>query len=571
MATDGARTVVYRYGCPYWADLDEDGLTQLWLANRLWNALVEIEHAHEDAKAAIWRRDQACAAAMDDLAAIDAEAGVIAEQARADRQRDRTTVPREERSAVYGAVHARRKGAKAVLDAARDVAGPSLRDAFAGAKRDRSAAVKNLYGVFVQGGRLGWASFNDVTRRRFPLAVAKVAADREAGHPAQLRFSRFDGTGTLTVQVMRQAGDLPRTVPALNSGQHPRSGVMRLEPWQDPSAAGRRPGGAERHGTLNLAIGRSRALGPLRLEVPVVLDRWMPADADITEVKVTRRRTGGHARLSVAVVCQVPVPVPVAEGPAVAVRLSWKSAGDGWLTVAHIGSAVPLPPVPDSLAGIVRVSPGGCSAEVLHSPEWRRLLARDDAIRSVRDENMDVIRDAAAEAMKASPELCEAITGRRAAAWRAAARDGEPPEVTAAHVARWRSPRRMAWLARDWPPGDPLAGPLEQWRARDAHLHDFEAHERAQVLARRKDAWRCVAAWLCSSAGSLVVDGLGLAGIKEAPDAPDEDPEMARAGRRQMHSAAPGEFREAVLAAAKARGADVTEVKRARKRGKDGM
>ena len=80
-----------------------------------------------------------------------------------------------------------------------------------------------------------------------------------------------------------------------------------------------------------------------------------------------------------------------------------------------------------------------------------------------------------------------------------------------------------------------------------------------------------MAAWLCSSAGSLVVDGLGLAGIKEAPDAPDEDPEMARAGRRQMHSAAPGEFREAVLAAAKARGADVTEVKRARKRGKDGM
>jgi len=628
-----SRTVVYQYGCPHRADLDKDGMTQLWLANRLWNALVEIEHGHEDAKAAIWRRDSACAAAMDLLAACDAEAEAIAGRARGDRQEDRTTVPRDERAAAFAGVKARRRDAKTALGAARAAALPGLAALLAEARQARDDAVRDTYGPFTAGMGLGWATWNDIAGRRLTAARKKVAADREAGHPARLRFSRFDGTGTLTVQVMRKlgvteadrrqveamresgmtaariaeatgrtvqaaarmtlheacrpcegtgfrggapcpqcegegrrvrrdvTGDPPRTIPALNSGGHPKSGTLRLAPWQDP-AGGRRPKGTERHGTLSLAIGRARGLGPLPLEIPVVLDRWIPADADITEVKVTRGRTGTHARLSVAVVCQAPAPVPVTEGPAIAVRLSWKSAGDGWLTVAHAGSPVPLPPLPASLAGIVRLAGTGLSAEVLYSAEWRTLLDRDDAIRSVRDGNLDAIRDRAVAAMKASPALCEAIAARRAEAWQAVAREGDPPEITAAGVSRWRSHERMRWLARDWPPGDPLAGPLEEWRKRDCHLHDYEAHERAQVLGRRKDAYRCAAAWLCTAAGSLVIDALELPALKEAPDAPGEDPEIARAGRRQMHSAAPGELREAILAAAAARGIPVTSVKR---------
>jgi hypothetical protein len=537
-------------------------MTQLWLASRLWNALVEIEHAHEDAKAEIWRSDPACAAAMDALAACDADMQAVAEQARADRSRDRTTVPRQDRSAAHAEAAARRREAKAGLDSARAAAIGSLRPAFTGAKATRNAAVKAQYRQFAQERGLGWGTHNDVVRRRFPLAVKAVERERKAGHPAALRFARFGGTGTLTVQVMHAAGVPPRTVPALNSGQHPRSGVLRVTPWQDPGAEGRRPKGAERHGTLRLTAGRSRAAGPLAVEIPVVLDRWIPAGADVLEVKVTRRRTGSHARLSVAVVCQVPEPEPVTSGPAVAVRLSWKSAGDGFVTVAHAGSPVPLPPAPASLAGVVRVAAGGLSAEILHSAGWRRLLGRDDAIRSVRDENLGAIRDAAAGAMKASPDLCAAIAERRARAWRGQGRDGDPPEVTAALVSRWRSHRRMGWLARDWPQDHPLAGPLEAWRARDRRLQDFEANERAQVLACRKDAWRCAAAWLCQEAGSLVIDAVELPALKEAQDAPGEDPHQARAGRRQMHSAAPGELREAILAAAASRGIPVTEVKR---------
>ena len=34
-------TVAFGYGCPARADLDDAGMHQLRLANRLWNALVE--------------------------------------------------------------------------------------------------------------------------------------------------------------------------------------------------------------------------------------------------------------------------------------------------------------------------------------------------------------------------------------------------------------------------------------------------------------------------------------------------------------------------------------------------
>jgi hypothetical protein len=336
-------------------------------------------------------------------------------------------------------------------------------------------------------------------------------------------------------------------------------------------------------------IGRSREHGPLPLEIPVVLDRCLPADADVCEVKVTRYRQGARYRVKVSVVCQQPRRVHAVSGRRVAVRLSWRAAQDGWVSVAHVASSVPLPPLPASLAEVVRVGDDGRSAEIFAHPAWRRLRDRDAAIRSVRDQNTDVLRDKVCAELRGNPAL------------------EEEAGVTAAEVARWRAPRRFQKLAATWPGGHPLAGNrpapapageaaavavwkqahpvprrkgwrqvmlaelglerpapagvLPEWRARDLHLLEYESHESAQVLGARRDAYRCAAKWLCDGAAGIVLDGTDLAAQKRVPAVDREDPEGARGARRLMHAAAPGELRAAIEAAAARRGVPVTGVK----------
>lgn len=211
---------------------------------------------------------------------------------------------------------------------------------------------------------------------------------------------------------------------------------------------------------------------------------------------------------------------------------------EGWLRIARIGSTGPLPLVPASLRGVARLTTP-TSAEVLYPAEWRRLLERDAAIRSVRDQNLDVLREQVSAALKNDDELVGALC------------------ATAGEVSRWRSPRRFAVLGGKCPPDHPLAQVLDEWRKRDRHLWDYEAHESDQVFARRRDAYRCVAAWLCGGASAVVLHDLDLAALKVVPDVDREDSPQGRRGRSQAQQAAPGELRAAIRAAAQARGISV--------------
>src|ERR1019366_833805 len=53
-STFDGEAIVYRYGCPHWADLDEAGLGQLRLAHNLWNELVAGELQHEETVRQLW-------------------------------------------------------------------------------------------------------------------------------------------------------------------------------------------------------------------------------------------------------------------------------------------------------------------------------------------------------------------------------------------------------------------------------------------------------------------------------------------------------------------------------------
>lgn len=528
-------TRVYRYGCPYWAEFGDAAMGQLRLAHELRNKLVEIEHAHAEAVREVWARCPSVAASAGHVDQAQERLAALRGRAKAERVTDRATTARQGTTAELRAARLGLKTAKAALREAKNAAFVDG-DLFAVASDERRKAIKVTYAEFSQERGLFWATYNDVAAHH-ETALRRVKQARQEGRKAELRFHRWTGEGTLAVQLQRQAGDPARTPALIASGTGKWRNVAILAPWISPAEWDEMPRPLRCKARLGEL--RARAGGDACLVLPVIVHRPIPEDAEISDIRVTRRTIAGKSRISVAVTCLLPAPAPSAGGTVTAVRLSWASAGDGWLRVARIASSRPLPPVPASLAPLVRVSPDGTAAEMHFSPEWRALLDRDAGIRSYRDQETDDLRAEVVAALEADPALAASL------------------DVPPSHVARWRAPRRFARLCGMWPQDHPLAARLESWRKRDRHLWSFESNERDQAIARRRDAYRNLAAWLCRCSRQVVLHGLDLASLKRVPGVGAEDGEQARHGRAQLQMVAPGELRSAIEAAASRLGVEV--------------
>lgn len=539
--------IVYKYGCPASADFSEAAMQQLRLANDFWNSLVEVHRDYEKTIAAIWSTYPLVAAHQEAVDAASATCDEIAEQMRNRRKKDRTTAPRAEDRQRLAEARKVRRVAKASLKEAKEAAfaeGAQARIAEAGKSRAedlktarRKAAAEGLY----------WGTYNDIMQRRFPAAVERVKGQRKNGQWAELKFHRFDGTGTLTTQIQRQAADPVPTAAVLASEGGKWRNVVQFGPWTDPATIDR-PRGRQRHGVLRVRVSRDD-----HLTVRVVLHRMLPTDAEIKEIKVTRRRIAGQYRLSVAVAFRIPRPAEKTAGDVVDIDFGWASGGkDVGLRVARIATASgTLPTPPADVADLVTSSDWH---EVWFPAAWRDLLGRDDAIHADRDELLNEVRDRLVAALNGDPGLVEMVG------------------ATGGEVSRWRSPGRFAALTIRLRGDDAsaeasnprldsvrehLVADLEAWRKRDRHLWEYECHERDQVIARRRDAYRKIAAWVAEAARLIVIQDLDVASLRRVPSVASEDPHQQRHGRRQLHAAAPGEFRAAVENAARRRGVQV--------------
>jgi hypothetical protein len=536
MTTDH-RTVVYRYGCPSWADFDEPAIEQLFLANRLWNALVEMERDHDAKRDAIYGEQPevgVAQVALDDATRCVEE---IATEMKAHRQRDRSTTPRSEDKAALMAARQARKAAKEDLKLAKTAAKPIVQVRLSELAGEHKQRIVEIRREFAATG-LYWGTYNDVLQRRFPAAVKQVIERRKRGLPAELHFRRFDGTGTLTTQIQWQRGKPEPTQRLLASDDaHPWRNVYHLtlasrlridDASLITASTGVGPStGDRRYGTLRL-----RVSGEHTLTLPVVLHRPIPNDAVLKEIKVTRRRLAGHFRVTVAVCCQVPVPEPKTEGEAVDVDFRWSSETGVGVRVARISTATGhLPPPPAEVAPLL--ADNDTIYELWAPQEWRDLLARVDAIRADRDVLLDNLRPSVVEAL-GDRQLAETV--------------GFAP--SAAKLMGFGKYRR---LVRVWP-DDPLKQQLETWRSRDRFLWEWEANERDQIVARRNDVYRKVAAWLATSARIIAIHDVPISRLRQAPVLGDEDTYMARGARRNIQFAAPDVLRQAIENASAARG-----------------
>jgi hypothetical protein len=537
-------TVVFKYGMPSWVELPAVVSGQLFLAHQLREDLVGIEHETDAARKTVWSAYPNVADAEHRLFAAEERAAELAEEVAELKKRQRTRAPAGE--AVTALAEAReeaktaRKARRAAIQAARPAAQPWL-DELTAARRGR---VKALYGDYVQSRGLYWATYNDVTAHH-RTALQRVTKQRAAGAPATLRHHRFTGAGAVAVQLQRGAHHPPRSPELLASGTGPWRNVLQVSPWMHPAEWGQLSRAEQRRearGTVRMRI------GDMHVELPVIVHRMLPADADVTGARLVVERIAGSRRVSLHVTARIPDPEPVTTGPTVAIHGGWRHEDTGEIRVATFRASTPVT-IPGHLQHVVHRSSDRAGTVVLPA-DWISRQETADQLRSDRDQAIDEMRE-------------------RLVAWLGQ----HPPESeeypTAGQVSRWRAPHRFARLAQQWrdaPPTDGagVAAELESWRRHDRALWERQEHGRRKHLARRDDTWRAVAAWLTSTAGRIVIDDTDYAQLARTTAAADKEsalPEQVTAARaRARVYASPHGLRGAATAAAERRGVPITTV-----------
>lgn len=522
---------------------------QLQLAHNLREYLVSLQLAYDEDVKQIWSSYPEVAAAEAQLAKAEEHA-----QAASSTIKQVRITTRSKR--VDPALTERLSAARAALKAARQLrrdAIAQVTDAAAQQRRDRTTRLtadqKTLYRRYCQqDDQLFWATFNYVMDQH-KAAVWRIQQQRSRGKPARLRHHRFDGTGTLAVQLQRTAKMPPRTPLALANPAGRYRNVLHL-PWVDPArwdemsrAEQRRAGRV----TVRMRCG-SMAGQPQWVDMPVQAHRWLPPTADIIGATLTVTRIGADLRARLSITARTPCASTANRNdrPTLAMHLGWRASESGTV-VAHWRADRPLE-IPRRLAHVMVASAGGNAGRIIAPASIAARLERHAATASVRHLALKGIRDEVVGWLRERGPLPHP------------ARPQE--QITAAAVAQWRSGAQFAALALAWrDSGFEIADPLERWRRADRLLWQQQAHGRSRALGYRDDLWRQVAHALVTQCGRIVIDDTNVADLSRGALEHSELPtDRQRDIDRRRDNAGPGILRQRIVSAAQRDGLAVTVV-----------
>lgn len=581
--------MVYRYGVPSWFDLPHEVKEQqFFLANRLWNTLVAERVRHAAVENDLWTKFPDVAAVMSELESAESIEDTARENVKKTRNSLRSTVPdpnttnpledaRDQTSSLRASLKSVKKKHRSEMNQLlADIGELAEHRCRSGncASSNRCKDPDNckdrchhncpdpdalrLYDEWTQQG-LGWGTINDVMDK-FRIAENKVWDAWKNGQSADLKFHRWAGEGTFTVQVQRS------NQWAILDGRLGSEWLGRERRIDEKIDEHRR--------TLRLQVGRGREFGPLMVDIPIVYQRPLPDDAEVKFIRVTRRTVAGQPRYSVQFTVKVPAPEPsVKSGRGIHVTFDVKTRGsDIGVRVAKFGSNDEndgsLLPMPDNISDAVVKPQGGDFWTVVLPARWIKLeLAKCDAIRKTRDNLLDEIRPGIVTALNEYPALVES-TGFTAAqakemGFNKYARltrvwPGNEVRVTDPKVhANLRKQLREHYTAKQ------LRGlsTLDLWIMRDRHLWSWEAHMRRQVFARRTDRYRKIAAWIADSVDLVTITPAQVSRTKKISDLTQEDTYAMRSQRSLIQFAAPYELERLLRWACTRRGVTIIEDK----------
>lgn len=521
---------------------------QLRVAHDAREELVGLRLAYEADLKAIWSSFPTVAAAEEQLATAAAAYQAASEAAKAERIRCKRRLPRSEaETSALAALRSARTARRAAISEVRGHAAQrrALRTA------EYNAALRTLYDRYVRGEGLFWCTWNDVVTQHF-ATLKRLRQQRITRPDKTFRHRPFRGSGTLAVQLIRRAGDPPRTPAVLADPNGKYRNYLHL-PWTDPdqweqmSAAQQRRTGRV---TARIRYGRSQDGQMLLVELPVQQHRQLPADADITGARLTIRQTPAGPRAQLAVSAIVADPKTRRTGLTVAVHLGWRRSEDGIISATWRSTRALQ--IPAELRAAVTAETSRTGRVLVPTPICEA-FGRANEIHAQRGQ--------ATHALKLS-----------LAAW--LTRHGPIPDpgqpgtlLDAATVDQWRGATHFATLASAWatdPPAgaESIAALLQRWRRRDAKLRQGpQLGQRRHAAAARDDIYRRFAAMLATQAGTVVLDDTALGNLDGASIPRPPTAHRLIAGARMI--ATPGRLRRFVIEAATREGCTVTEVGRA--------
>lgn len=493
---------------------------QLHKAHRFQNRLVELERARRAALTAVLHDSFA------DLMALEAAAASAATEAAELRAAVKASNSGGRRKGADPALAARSRAARAAATAARGAyrarkrelyADPAAAAAITAAEEEAATAKAAAREEAVAGG-LYWPTAN--------MVMTRV---KRAGPPP--KFKRWDGSGTVSVQIQRKGDRKSPVEPVLDAQGRPRvrngkpmtrrvaGGSLAAERvhvpntlcWVERSAHPKRA-------TVHLRIGSGPKRQPVWASFGAVVHRPIPAGTEVKWAHLVRRPVGTHYSWEVQFDVAAPAPVWAAvDAPRRA----------GRATEGTVGVALGWRLIDGAVRTAVWVGSDGRSGEVTIPVARVRSYLQVDHLQSVRDTLFD----------------------GNVAALRAflAGRTDLPPEWVEAtdRVGQWKSPNRLSrfvlwWRTHRLPGDDALFARLEGalvsapgardrytgGRKQDRHLCDWQAGRRVRFARWRRALYAETAAALAREYARVAVANIDWHAIAENPEPDELDPEV---------------------------------------------
>jgi len=300
----GVQVVVRQYGLLQPSNWQDDCFNHLYLQNRYWNCLVEIEQDNRNKYRALVGEDEDVAPIQD---AIDGLKSRIADMA---EQRTQLKIEHCKKIGIHtepldNAIKAAKaemkklsnkaKEARAVAKERIRAAGP----AFKLLEDERRQSVKEAY----NNSQLWWGNYNAITNS---YNTARTRAMKEG---ADLRFHRFDGSGRFTCQIM---GGM--STDDLLSGRNSVAQLRKVSNSEftkiiksNPPALQLQLVGSRRdereYGVLSITIYTAEDDQGKKtrrtLDFPIILHRPLPENATLKIISVNRKKIGTDYRWAV--------------------------------------------------------------------------------------------------------------------------------------------------------------------------------------------------------------------------------------------------------------------------------
>lgn len=535
------QTRVYAYGCKRPRDHCLDRVEEQYrLAHQYQNRVIEIfRKKFEEYVQARDRRSQPLVAARTEYDRLRAElaahrAAIKAKSAQARKRVPPSPADKAHAAALVERVVLAKDQMKAAREAAKLDGGLAAEAAEIQGRADD--AYKALYNAPEFAG-LFWGTKNHVKDR-------VIAAQKTTKGP--IRFRRWSRDGVLYCQVM---GGIPAEKAFVEPGNPGGKGDTRVQVDRVP--------GQRTRAVVRVRIGSAGPANrePVWAEVSAAIHRPFPPGATIVGVQLVRRAGVWHRmsdgqwrprdKYQVQFQLNAPsFPGRTAETGAVAVDLGWREI-DGDLRVAylvsHPGAFSGLaadPTVPPILKGLWFATAGDGGEIDGSESELRlpaRLLARwakAEDLQSIRDKAFNAIRDRLVEYLAAPGD--------------------KPPALleAAKFLPQWRSIDRLCRLLAGWerhPGDDQVYADLQAWRAREAHLHQYQVGTVGRAERIRRDIYRCLAKAVSARFRTVVVEDMNVRKLMtEKP--PEAD--AAYVPKKNRNPAASGYLRATLAAAA---------------------